>query len=539
LIILAMRKARRRTAYDADNPTVTQAMSSEDADGWLDSLDVELTQMLDREVYDTEQPPPGTPILPSHFVLRRKRDSHGRHVKFKARLVAGGDRQLKQMYTVVTAPTAKAESIKLLYSIAAKESLICRMFDVTGAYLLADLDVPIYMRLPPDPRTGESKIVRLKKSLYGLKQAGALWRELLDTHLQALGCKPTNADPCVYRYDVGDQYALLGIHVDDILFATTSNGIVDDLIAKLSERLGADIDESTHTGTHLGIAVDFKSDGSISLSQPGYIAKMVDALGLQDAQPAHLPYRVVPVTDPDTTPCDQTLYRQAVGLLLFAAVHTRPDIAYVTSVLATHVSAPTNDHLQQAYHVVRYLSTTRHLGLTFSPNGPVTMVSYVDASYNLHPDAKGHSGIAFSLGLENAPFLHKSIKQSLVARSSSESEIAAVDRAVVDIEFFRALLAELGYTQHDPTVVLQDNLSSITIAEKDFATPKAKHFRMRYFYIKQALQEHSIVFEYLPTEDHVADILTKPILNTKNFIRLRALLLHCSPTLSGFPATDA
>ena len=103
-----------------------------------------------------------------------------------------------------------------------------------------------------------------------------------------------------------------------------------------------------------------------------------------------------------------------VYLVLYCSV-------FAVSELATHVTAPTEYDLQEAYHVVRYLYNTKHLGLTFDAHGAITMYGYVDAAYNIHQDAKGHTGIHFTLGKQDAPFDHKSKKQSLVATSNMTS----------------------------------------------------------------------------------------------------------------------
>ena len=184
--------------------------------------------------------------------------------------------------------------------------LFIRIFDVSGAYLLADIDKEIYMSLPPLYPNASPKLVRLKKSLYGLKQSGALWREKLDSALQRLGCVHTDSDECVYILDKDGERCFIVIHVDDMLFATTSNPLVDTFMSDLSDELEAVIEEVTTTGSHLGINVTHNVDGSITLSQPRYIAKMVDELGLEDEADADTPYQIgsAATTDRVSIPID-------------------------------------------------------------------------------------------------------------------------------------------------------------------------------------------------------------------------------------------
>lgn len=536
--IHALAKARKkiRRATNSDNPTLRQALQSPDADKWREAILKELLQMEKMRVFMVvDNVPVGCKVLPSHLVLKIKRLADGTFDKYKARLVGGGDHQDSTMYSVTSSATARPESVKMLFALAAKMGLHIRIFDVAGAYLLADIDRPIYMRIP-SLNDGESpKIVKLLKSIYGLKQAGALWRKKIDESLRRLGCTPTSVDECVYVLEKDGERCYIALYVDDMLWATTSNELVEQCIAALAADLEADIEEVTHTGSHLGIRITHSDDGSITLSQPGYIAKIIDELDLHDAPTADTPERVGDNSYPDDSPlADVRHYQKVLGLLLFAATHTRPDIAHAVATLATFTSAPTLAHLEDAYRVARYLKGTADLGLTFTSSGTIELHAFVDASYNCHPDAKGHSGMLFSLGEFDAAVSHQSKKQNLVSRSSCEAEVYAVDAAVVHIEFLRALLLDLGYAQMKPTTVFQDNLSAIHVINADTYTARTKHFNMRFHYVKQAREAHQVILRYLPTEDHPADLLTKALSSAKQFYKLRARLLGCQNTPTGF-----
>ena len=78
-----------------------------------------------------------------------------------------------------------------------------------------------------------------------------------------------------------------------------------------------------------------------------------------------------------------------------------------------------------------------------------------------------------------------------------------------------------------PTVISRDNLSTIHIANSESHTVRTKHYNMRYHYIKQAIAEHSVILQYIATDDHTADILTKRLVSTKAFLYLRSKLLNC------------
>ena len=100
--------------------------------------------------------------------------------------------------------------------------------------------------------------------------------------------------------------------------------------------------------------------------------------------------------------------------------------------LATYITTSTTNDLQDTYHVVRYLKGTPTLGLTFSSNGLIQLFSFIDASYSQHADAKGQGGMTMSIGPYDASFYSKSRKIKLMARSSTEDEIQALDSAVYE-----------------------------------------------------------------------------------------------------------
>ena len=92
-----------------------------------------------------------------------------------------------------------------------------------------------------------------------------------------------------------------------------------------------------------------------------------------------MPYKTSSTRPIDSPQVNQTIYRQVLGLLMFAATHTRPDIGFSVALLATLTTSPTEYDLQQAHHVVRYLYCTKHLGLRYTAYGPITMYAFVDA----------------------------------------------------------------------------------------------------------------------------------------------------------------
>ena len=223
----------------------------------------------------------------------------------------------------------------------------------------------------------------------------------------------------------------------------------------------------------------------------------------------------------------QNKLRQIIGLLNHLAIHTRPDIMYSVSYLATRITSANENDIEIGKHIVRYIKGTRNIGLTFSSQAELILYGYADASYLTHNDAKSHSGICYSIGKNTACFYFKSNKQRLITRSSAEAELIALDLCVVDIIWFRNMLEFLGAKQSQPTIIYEDNQSAMLLATgKTKQRESSKHLKMRYYYVQEAIASSTVVLVYIKTNDQPADILTKHIASVKDFCKLRSIIMN-------------
>jgi hypothetical protein len=119
----------------------------------------------------------------------------------------------------------------------------------------------------------------------------------------------------------------------------------------------------------------------------------------------------------------------------------------------------------------------------------------------------------------------KSAKQKLMSKSSTEAELIGVSDMLRQVIWTRDFLAEQGY-KCEPARLFQDNQSTIALANKGFSTSeKTRHIAIRYFFVKDRIDAGEVVVEYLPTEQMVANVMTKPLQGTL-FRRLRDELMN-------------
>jgi len=158
-------------------------------------------------------------------VFKLKRNQDGSVDKYKARFVARGHEQKEGIdYSEVFAPVARYETIRTLLAASAEMEMHMHQMDVITAYVQGDLDDEIYMEQPGLFITAneKNKVYRLRKPLYGLKQAGRAWYRRLDTFMSSIGMKRTEINPCVYTSYKGNDSVIIVLYVDDLLIASRS-----------------------------------------------------------------------------------------------------------------------------------------------------------------------------------------------------------------------------------------------------------------------------------------------------------------------------
>jgi Reverse transcriptase (RNA-dependent DNA polymerase) len=190
------------------------------------------------DTWDVVKRPSSINIVDSKWVFYLKKDAEGRVVKWKAHLVARGFTQVQGVdYFETFAPVARLASIQIILIITAQNGWEIYMFNFYSACLNGILNngKMIYMEQPPYHKVADRScyMVKLHKLLYGLKQAGRKWYDMLCRSLTAIGFQKSMADPAVFFICVGSDVVILFIHIDD----TPMTGSSTDLIRKYEQQI--------------------------------------------------------------------------------------------------------------------------------------------------------------------------------------------------------------------------------------------------------------------------------------------------------------
>ena len=175
-------------------------------------------------------------VIPSKPVFHYKRDSDGKIIRHKVRVIAKGFAQKPGIdYTDTYAPVAWMESTRAILHIGASLDWEIHQMDVKTAFLHGDLEEEVYMEQPEGMKEPgkESWVCYMRKTLYGLMQAARAWNLCLHRAMIDIGYICITADHCIYMRKTAEGSSIVAIHVDDMC-ATASNMAE---MAKLKEQL--------------------------------------------------------------------------------------------------------------------------------------------------------------------------------------------------------------------------------------------------------------------------------------------------------------
>jgi len=495
-----------------------------------------------------------TSLLPSQIGQLRtlysiKRRADGTYDKHKLRIYFDGSRW-KHLYGDSTyAGVARRETQRLLLTLAAIHDYDLWGFDISTFSLYAKIpdDVKIYARRPPGfPDHLLPPLMRLTSYVYGHPEANSAAVALLRSFLEHLGFKATKSDPHLYMLHNLEHpdFCLISTHVDDgTCISKPGSNIRAWIQDRLRERF--DITSEDDLSTLLGMTITRdRSNHTIDLhmtkSFDDLFSRFPEAVccAANDESP---PTPMVATRDIGKQllelsqyPLDAkgiTEYQEIIGICNWIST-CRYDIVYATNTLARSMKSPTKLDRYRARHLLRYLYGTRNLTLRLGgPDATLVTFSTVDSSYASHIDLKSHTGATFHVSTQGAPYDVLTHKQSVTADSSTVSETIGVHYSTKNIIWLRSLLNELGYTL-DPTTLYCDNKSTLRIISNSGSSGRSKHIELRYLVVREYISSGSITMDYLPTDDMLADMFTKPLGPTQ-FIKLRDIVMGHQP----LPAT--
>ena len=481
----------------------------------------------------------------------------------KVRVVAKGflQRQYLDFFETYSA-VASISTIRLVVALAASFGLQLMVADVEQAYLQSSLKEELYIEIPDyfkrKPEFKGSDCLRLHKGLYGTKQAGRGWFEMLKGAILHAGLQEAPEDPCLYyrRGDDGNVNLVVCTVVDDLLGAGV-DGAFESFLESLKGQ-GIDLDDGS-----IGIAQEFNgmrvtriSEHHYELDQEAYISefersysrthcwrpktKTKSPLGptLSKGLTQYTNPEDLTAADPTTLKAEEradrellsdpkkkkefnTRYLKLLGSLMWPAQVSRPDIAYAVSAAAEHAKDPWSRHLAALERTLSYLINTKEKRLIYDCSDcarQVNVAVFTDSDHaSDEADRRSRSGVYLSVN--GCPVYWTSRKQTHVADSTTAAESIAANKGMQHIQMHNGNLRAMGFDIKYPPL-FSDNMATLGRITNDrpIAVGGAKNLKTIIAQTQEGARADckDIWPTYVATDENVSDIFTKGHLSGAN-----------------------
>jgi hypothetical protein len=410
--------------------------------------------------------------------------------------------------------------------------------DVQTAFLNSVLTATIYVSLPTGFEQDGCRFARLRKSLYGLKQAARDWYALSHSSLLKFDARlrRSTIDPCMY-YLIDLNNALvsfISVHVDDYIFVTSHPSYYDQFLVFMKKSFK--VSDLGKLKFAMGVAVEYASN-SIRLSQRREIRDLVAKFGLVNSRRVATPMEIRPGGDeagvmngnlPDVP------YRSLIGSLAWIARNTRPDILFAVNYYARFNNCYTTTIYNNLKRVLRYLHSTDSVVLTFIRplnfpdtlksclSSPLEIVIYSDSDWAGDPSTRRSvsGGVLF---LHGNALTFLSVLQRTVALSSSEAELMGLVENMKDGLHILHLIKEI-FPVSTPVCTRYDNIGAAHMAANPVNNKRSKHIDIRYKWLHELVDDGTFSLEYVQSDLNLADLFTKSQPSTTAIPKIEAIM---------------
>ncbi|KAG5869020.1 hypothetical protein JTB14_025909 [Gonioctena quinquepunctata] len=207
---------------------------------------------------------------------------------------------------------------------------------------------------------------------------------------------------------------------------------------------------------------------------------------------------------------------------MFAAVVSRPDIAYSVGVASRFLNDPSKTHWNAVKIIIRYLNATSELGIHYSKEEQLQLSGFSNSDYASDKDTrKSTTGYIFKLC--NGAVTWSSKRQHAVTLSTTEAEYVAACHATKEAIWIRRLMNDIGESVSMATPLNNDNQSAIKLIHNPEFHNRTKHVDIQFHFVREKFQDGEIEPVYVSTKLQEADLLTKALART-SFLNLRNLI---------------
>ena len=476
--------------------------------------------------------------------------------KIKGRTCANGSTQRAYVpREEASSPTLSLEALLSMFIIFGHEKRSTAVFDVPGAYLHADLPpgkfvllkitgefVNIMCDVNPEFKqdvrheNGRKVLyVQINKAIYGMIESALLWYELYVTILLEEGFELNMYDKCVANKIINGKQCTIGWYVDDNIIGHVEDAVLDDVIGKIESRFPGLVVQRGRKLDFLGMEIFFREDGKVAIGTVQFLTDMTkefeEEAGIKLTRVYTTPaapwlFKIKKNSKSSVPLCDKFTgyFRKYVMKTLWASKRSRPDFETTMGYLTTRMKEPTKDDWHKLVRLMSFTKATVEDVRIIGADDLHSMMTMIDSAHAVHEkDMRGHTGSVITMG--TGVIDTKSSKQKMNTRSSTECEFVGKSEALPKTIYYNLFMEGQGY-KTKWNILCKDNELEIKMLKngRDSCTWNSKHIAVKYFWVTDRIKDGEIVVQYCPTQQMIADFMSKPVQGTL-FKTFRAVLM--------------
>src|SRR5215469_9827209 len=452
----------------------------------------EIKNWTEKEVFE-ETPDKGQKAISTRWILKNKMINGEEEIK--ARLVARGFEE-KEMKNQTDAPTCSPETLKMVLVIMGQNQWRMRSMDIKAAYLQGkEVEREIYLRPPKEESKGQ--LWKLKKTVYGLKDAARVWYESVTEILEETGGRQCKFDENIFFWREEELKGVMCIHVDDFCYGGEES-FMNGVVKRIKDRLEVG---SEGEKKFLFLGVNLEDDGeNIKIDQLNYINRVDNGDKKRFKGNRSLEEE------------EMTMYRSILGKLNWMCQHTRPDIAFEVSKLSQENRGTTSDNMRKVISIVeRIKSEELRINLGKMKGDYREIEVFVDASLENRKEKQTQVGYIVSItdGKRRCPIYWKSKIARRVVTSTLDAEAVGLKEAGDAAWLIKNVYEDItGKTGINIKIYTDSRNLKEAISSSHLVSDRG--LRVEMAYIKQRIKRGEIKeVIWLRKEEQVADCMTK------------------------------
>ena len=473
-------------------------------------------------------------VVKSKLILKMKYYPNLKRSLEKARFVLLGFSQRPGIdFTHTYSPVINYSSWRLLMLLSIVMKWPVVQLDIPTAYLNADLDEKVFMRIPNywqnfvDDGHKPGDVVLVRKAIYGLKQSGRMWYCHMGDFLTRNGFQQSVHEPCMYmkRGQKGDVIVM--VYVDDIFVSGGDKLGCETFVKMLGDEYKAKLIGKVQSA--IGMEVEWSNDDRVmEARQSKLIASAWECAQGFGGNTRRMYY--TPITADIVKGIKEgkllnkkqhRLYRTVVGKLQYGACNTRPDLSFAVGILGRSSQQPTENAMKAAVRVAKYAWDTKQVGVKFEVwdkqnlDERIVIHLFVDASLADDEETARSTG-GFIVSIFHNGVSWKSNRSNGVCGSTVSSELAFMVRGTHNALLIRDIMIDVLKLKYKPVIqVYCDNEPLVRSLGDGRTADRTRHYRIQFYYMKERIEEGDVVVNKIQGEQNPADVFTKPLVRDK------------------------